>query len=171
MRWFIAFLIVVSSGCTATYKQNSLVEPKLKMESNQPVVIQVPADGAYGSKTYKNSGRMVANAIREAIIIHSKQATIDDDKALSSAVACRYQVNSTILHWEDRATEWSGKPDQISVQIDVFDVQSRDKIASAVIEGKSKWATFGGDHPQDLLLAPLQQYFDCLYGTSDVTKP
>ncbi|WP_254924651.1 DUF4823 domain-containing protein [Aeromonas sp. A35_P] len=30
-------------------------------------------------------------------------------------------------------------------------------------EGKSKWATFGGDHPQDLLPEPTEKYVNSLY--------
>ncbi|NCF25983.1 MAG: DUF4823 domain-containing protein [Gammaproteobacteria bacterium] len=36
-------------------------------------------------------------------------------------------------------------------------------IDSALIDGKSKWATFGGDHPQDLLEKPLADYARSLF--------
>ncbi len=34
---------------------------------------------------------------------------------------------------------------------------------SAIIKGKSGLATFGGDHPQDLLPKPVGEYIDALY--------
>jgi Domain of unknown function (DUF4823) len=36
-------------------------------------------------------------------------------------------------------------------------------VASTLISGQSKWATFGGDHPQDLLPEPLNSYVESLY--------
>ncbi|ELW8199044.1 DUF4823 domain-containing protein, partial [Yersinia enterocolitica] len=67
------------------------------------------------------------------------------------------------LHWEDRATEWSGKPDIIAIKITVYNAASDNIISSTIINGKSKWATFGGDHPQDLLAKPVSEYISSLY--------
>lgn len=49
-----------------------------------------------------------------------------------------------ILHWEDRATEWSGKPDKIEIKVTIHEGQDSKELTSAIISGKSKWATFGG---------------------------
>ena len=68
-----------------------------------------------------------------------------------------------ILHWKDRATEWSGIPDKIEVKLSVYESNSEKELASTVLSGKSKWATFGGDHPQDLLAEPLNKYIGTLY--------
>jgi len=58
-----------------------------------------------------------------------------------------YYVASEILHWEDRATEWSGLPDKIEIKVIIYDTKSGREISSAVLSGRSKWTTFGGDHP------------------------
>lgn len=68
-----------------------------------------------------------------------------------------------ILHWEDRATEWSGKKDKIEIKLSIYGAEGNQEIAGTIIGGKSKWATFGGDHPQDLLPEPIQAYVDTLY--------
>lgn len=68
-----------------------------------------------------------------------------------------------ILHWEERATEWSGKPDRIEIQIIIYDLSTKKQIVNSTYTGKSKWATFGGDHPQDLLAEPTQTFVDALY--------
>jgi hypothetical protein len=67
------------------------------------------------------------------------------------------------LHWEDRATEWSGKSDRLEIQLVIFNVHTGDELANATLTGKSKWATFGGDHPQDLLENPILEYVASLY--------
>jgi len=74
-----------------------------------------------------------------------------------------YLVFSTILEWEDRATEWSMIPDKVSVKIVVFNVKTEERLSSTIVKGKSGWATFGGDHPQDLLPEPIEQYTDSLF--------
>ncbi|MEZ9687657.1 DUF4823 domain-containing protein [Vibrio atlanticus] len=73
-----------------------------------------------------------------------------------------YLIFPTILHWEDRATEWSAKPDKVSVKITVVDVKTKVIIKSGIIEGKSGLATFGGDHPQDLLSEPVSEFMASL---------
>jgi Domain of unknown function (DUF4823) len=67
------------------------------------------------------------------------------------------------LQWEDRATEWSAKPDVASVKISIVAAKSGQLIDSAVINGKSGLATFGGDHPQDLLPKPMADYASSMF--------
>jgi hypothetical protein len=76
---------------------------------------------------------------------------------------CADSHQSTILHWEDRATEWSGIPDKVEIRIDVIESARGDTIDSAIVKRKSGLATFGGDHPQDLLPKPVEDYVASLY--------
>jgi len=74
-----------------------------------------------------------------------------------------YLVVPTILEWEDRATEWSAIPDRASIKLSIIDTANSETIDSATIKGKSGLATFGGDHPQDLLPKPVGEYVKSLY--------
>lgn len=74
-----------------------------------------------------------------------------------------YLVVPEILHWEDRATEWSGKPDRVEIKISTYKVQSEVEIHSTIIAGRGKWVTLGGDHPQDLLSEPMDNYVSTLH--------
>ena len=74
-----------------------------------------------------------------------------------------YFVEPRILHWEDRNTEWSGKPDRIEIQVTIFDTASKSELAKTSFTGKSKWGTLGGDHPQDLLTEPTSNYVEKMY--------
>jgi hypothetical protein len=69
-----------------------------------------------------------------------------------------YYVESEILHWEDRATEWSGIPARIEIKISIYDSSSNAEITAVVVSGRSKWGIFGGDHPQDLLHERVNSY-------------
>ena len=75
----------------------------------------------------------------------------------------KYLVYPTILHWEDRATEWSGRSDKVEIKVVVVDVLTGNTITGSIIKGSSGLATFGGDHPQDLLPGPVNQFVSTLY--------
>jgi len=74
-----------------------------------------------------------------------------------------YFVEPIILHWEERATEWSGLPDRIEIQLIIYSTVTNRQIANASFKGKSSWFTFGGDHPQDLLAEPTNEFVQGLY--------
>ena len=116
---------------------------------------------------YEGSGTATANAVRAAFSRFSNQVQVSRHCSqlqcliTNSPVFDCYAV-PTILHWEDRATEWSGKVDKIEVKVVVYD-RNQKVLTSQLIHGKSKWATFGGDHPQDLLPGAVNPYIESLY--------
>jgi hypothetical protein len=69
---------------------------------------------------------MTALATKTAFARFSNSITISDDcKDLpcfknAASVNFDYFVIPEILHWEDRATEWSGIPDKIEVKISIY---------------------------------------------------
>jgi hypothetical protein len=159
-------------GCAHTYQQidvgDSASHPKLTSDGS--VYILVPDDGKYGTYAYPGSGSTTAQVIRAAFEKHVNRVQIAPEKenveiALIKArnQGFTYLVHPMILHWEERATEWSGKADRVEVKIIVMDAASEAIIDSVVIKGKSKWLTFGGDHPQDLLPEPIDQYVASLF--------
>jgi hypothetical protein len=130
----------------------------------------LPADGRYGAQTYVGSGLFTAQAVSSALQSHTNKvkqaAEVEDlDKAKKAAVANGYMYvfEPQILHWEDRATEWSGIPDKITIRYSVHEISTGIVVASTTSRASSKWATFGGDHPQDLLPVPIQQFVNQLF--------
>jgi hypothetical protein len=77
-----------------------------------------------------------------------------------------YVFEPVILQWEDRATEWSGKPDRIQIKILLWNPLAKKVVSTAIERASSKWGTFGGDHPQDLLKKLLETYSDRLFGAA-----
>lgn len=135
--------------------------------------VALPEDGQYGAKPYAGSGKMTSSVIKVALQKNSQKAVnasrIEDfDEALNSARrgGFSYLVFPTILHWEDRATEWNFMRDKVEVKIEIVDVFSGEAESSTIVEGKSGIATLGGDHPQDLLPEPINEYFSTLLGAS-----
>ena len=161
-----AFLL---TACSSTYQHSALQNPTAKLDPAKSVLVAVPENGWYGDKVYHSSGLMTANAVRGAFSKYTSKVIIAanciGDECLKQLDANQYGyfVKPIILHWEDRATEWSGIPDTIEIQLIVLDAQTKQEIANASYTGKSKWATFGGDHPQDLLPEPTNAFVSRLY--------
>ena len=168
-RAFRVSFAILLAGCSAKYSTNNIQERTEHLVKDVSVVISQPTDGVYETHTYSGSGRATADAVKAAFLRHSDNVTVfadcDDVTCLTAnhSISRGYYVVPKILHWEDRATEWSGIPDKIEVKITVYNAESNNRVASTIINGKSKWATFGGDHPQDLLPEPINMFVSNLY--------
>ena len=161
--------VILLAGCTATYNVNRGNDEGVQLAATKGVYIIIPDDGRYDGKPYANSGQMTASALEVEFSKYAAHVVMSDKCALEACLVTLkdskygYLVEPNILHWEDRATEWSGKPDKISVKISVYELSSGDRLSQVIVDGKSKWATFGGDHPQDLLREPISNYVTSLY--------
>lgn len=160
-------LSLALTACASTYTRQTVTSTRSGLANTGSVLVATPHNGAYGNDKYSASGSETANAVRAAFSRFSDKVEIAANCSEFSCLASNprtfaYYVVPQILHWEDRATEWSGKKDKIEVKITVYS-RDGDPIASQIINGKSKWLTFGGDHPQDLLPEPINEYVQSLY--------
>ena len=157
-------------GCASTYEQKDMRPVVDTLDPTKSVLIAVPADGVYETTVYENSGMMTAKAVMAAFAAHASRADLiegcvgEDCLAVVNDTMCGYFVMPVIRHWEDRATEWSGRSDRVEIQLVIFDATTKQEIANSSYTGKSKWMTFGGDHPQDLLPEPTTDLVNALYG-------
>ena len=166
----LAALLIVTACADSARVQTDARYQSVGLDFSANAYVAVPRDGSYGSTNYPGSGAQVAQVIRSALLFHLTRVTEggsweDLDQALASAAAggYRYLFFPTILHWEDRATEWNMKPDRVTVKIDVMEVASKKRLTSATINGKSGVVTMGGDHPQDLLPEPVANFIRQLF--------
>lgn len=166
----LALLALMACADTHTLTRSQHAQVAAMLDRQASAYVAVTTDGRYGDTVYFGSGAMTAQSVASAfapylskIITGTKPE--DLDQALSSARSgrFRYLLYPQILHWEDRATEWSAQPDRATIKLSLFSTDSGAMIDSAIIEGKSGLATFGGDHPQDLLPKPLGQYAASLF--------
>jgi hypothetical protein len=157
------------AACASTYNQNLVTPAAGKLQRGKAVLIATPKSGSYENHQYFASGRQTADAAKAAFGRFSERVSVSSrcselaclqDEAMGGA---DYFVVPRILHWEDRNTEWSGKPDRIEIGLVVAEARGAGILASVVLTGQSKWATFGGDHPQDLLPEPIKAFVDSLY--------
>jgi len=168
---YLTLIIAISlaSGCASTYEQTSLTAPTEKLQSGKSILIATPSNGFYEAKEYSGSGDTTARAVRSAFARYSNNVAVSPECSnleclkSSQSTPVDYYVVPEILHWEDRNTEWSGIKDKLEVKVAVYDAKDGTELSTTIISGKSKWATFGGDHPQDLLPEPINKYVESLY--------
>jgi hypothetical protein len=173
MRRYLAIglLALAVSGCSSKYRVDSYEKPVTELSRQEGFYVTLPADGSYDGQVYERSGTYAAQAVTDALLAHAQKVetgTVPGED-LSSALAharqrgLGYVFQTAILHWEDRATEWSGIPDKITLKFLVVDAVSEKPVSATVTSASSKWGTFGGDHPQDLLQTPARLFVDQLF--------
>lgn len=171
MRVFAALgLMSVLAGCADSHDWTPQQNGSARIATSDRVLVSTPADGEYGNHVYRSSGRNTAKIIYDAVSTKSRYVRIGGvaenfEDAVRQAQRADQDVLifPTILHWEDRATEWSMNPDKVEIKVDVVNIRTGDVISSGVIKGSSGLATFGGDHPQDLLPEPVAEFVSSLF--------
>lgn len=165
---FILMLLFIS--CADSHQLLRTGHDIKKLESDSTVYVAVPKDGRYGKIIYQGSGMNTTQIVLMALSRHVNRVESGYDyqpfdEALESArkIGATYLVVPTILEWEDRATEWSGMPDRVSIRLAIVNARTGESIDSVLIKGKSGLATLGGDHPQDLLPNPVEEYVNSLF--------
>jgi Domain of unknown function (DUF4823) len=125
--------------------------------------VSTPEDGIYMEDVYPNSGKVVARKLVAALTPYYPGSSVSNEAGPSG-----YLIEPKILHWEDRATEWSGKADRVKVSLPLY--RSGSLIGSALVTANSSFFTFGGDHPEDLLDAPFEAYAASLAGKTTANR-
>jgi hypothetical protein len=169
----ITVLVLVSfvlTGCyTAEYKVDSYNAPPGGLSAARTAYVAIPEDGRYGDEVYTGSGTETALAILAEVSKHGRGVlaksyqTHNTDLTDAKTAGAAYLFEPLILHWEHRATEWSGLPNRITLRIEVYDTATNKVISDSVLEAHSSWWTLGGDHPEDLLSKPLGPFVDRVY--------
>jgi hypothetical protein len=157
-------------GCADTHQLMRAPGSDLALPKGASAYIAIPADGRHGNTNYSGSGALTAQAVATAFAPYLQKITVAIkseglESAQQSAKSGKYTylLFPQILHWEDRATEWSSRPDVASVKVSLIRADSGEILDSAVIGGKSGLATFGGDRPEHLLPKPLSDYAASLF--------
>lgn len=166
----ILLTALLLSACADSHQLLRMDKEPQKLDARGIVYVSVPEDGRYGQTVYAGSGKNTMQIVVMAFSEHSGRVegghahqSFEDSLAAARNIGASYLVVPTILHWEDRATEWSGIPDKASIKVAVFNVSTGVIMDSVIIKGRSGIATFGGDHPQDLLPKPMEEYVSSLF--------
>ena len=174
-----AVVLLVAGACAAApgcVHRYAVAEPKGSpaLRSGASVYVALAADGRDDRpRTYAGSGKWTTDAIVEALrlrgfrlVFGTAPESIKRAIATGRANHTSYVVYPHINRWEDRATEWSGRPDSLMLSIRVLELSTGKAVDFRTLEAKSRWATLGGDHPQDLLPELISRWASGLAGAA-----
>jgi hypothetical protein len=171
MRKLLALLCLLAlTACSQKYALDSYQSPPQRLANGSAIYVMVPENGQYSGRPYANSGEATARALVASLSrvtnkVESGAApeSVDAARAAARSKGVAYVFQPLILNWTDRATEWSGIPDRITIKVVVYDAESGKDIASIMGRASSKWGTVGGDHPQDLLPKIMDEFTKKLF--------
>ena len=169
----IVFLALMLAGCANSYRierDGGASHPTVPLiAKTDRVLVTLPSDGAYGATRYQGSGQSTQQAVIASLaalgVSVAAGGPCDDPSAaaeLGRQASVPWVVAPRIHQWEDRATEWSGLPDRIRIELRVIAIPADSPSDTTIVVGSSKWATFGGDHHQDMLLPALKPWADAI---------
>ena len=114
----------------------------------EKVGVLLAADVAYKNDTNEGNGRQLS--ARTLAIVRSKFPvaqlieTTDEEKgiAMCRERGIRYLVAPAIRHWEEHATNWSGRRDKVEVDVRLLQVEPLAVLRTVTFEAKNNWFTF-----------------------------
>ncbi len=164
-------ILVVAGALTLTscaqIKHTNLTRTDVGLAPERAVFIEIPKDGQYGTINYQNSSLKLVNLLRGEFIKYSSAIEVCEVEACvveTDNNQNAYLVKPKILHWEDRETQWSFRPDVIEIQLSVVDMETGKEVRSTIYKAKSRVIQFfAGTSPEDILERPTREAVASLY--------
>lgn len=159
--FIVTAVAMVISGCSASYHQDFLQDPQ-SMHDRARVLIVTPENGSYGTEYYPTSGNDVVQVLTKELRNYTTNISVIPRTVRIEQIYeedlqnVDYIIIPEILHWEDRATGWSFRPDRIEVRFDIYDNQ-RQLVNSVSIKGKSANIVWVQKAPNSLLPKPIRR--------------
>lgn len=138
-------VVIALSACSAL--PVSTVQPaasgtNFPVKGDAVICVLVPPDASFEGELYPGSGNEVAERIRESLEKTGRSSRLVSQAQTDSRAVCREKganlvLQPTILHYEDRVTGWSGKPDRVELKLSLHEMDQPDQKRSIYYEAKS----------------------------------
>lgn len=155
-----SLIAMLATGCTASY-QNGFMQNTSHQYVPSRILLITPANGTFEGSEYPTSGNDVITILTKELNKYTQSiSTIPtpvpvqnlDDNTLQQF---DYIIAPEIIHWEDRLTGWSFKPDRIEIRFDIYDNQ-RQLIDSYWVKARSAYIVWFSKQPKSLLPVPIR---------------
>ena len=147
---------LILTGCAA--HRGILPPGQSAAPSIDRLCVLTATDGSYGDEAYVGSGRELSGRILailrqgrlwQSILVPATDNTAGARQCLAEGVD--YMLAPTILHWEDRATQWSGLRDYLTIDLALFRLQPYGALRRGTYTANNSWFTLVNNPPEDLL--------------------
>lgn len=170
LKKLFSVCVLLSIASCAQIKHSNLTRTDLALDPTKLVIIEVPQDGQYKHINYASSGTKVLNVLRKEFIQHAQDIKVIDACESTECIEnlkeniSGYLVKPKILHWEDRETQWSFRPDIIEIELSIIDLATGKEVRNTIYKAKSRQIQFfAGSSPEDLLDRPTREAVFALY--------
>jgi hypothetical protein len=143
LSYYILPLLVMGCASSPTVSVSYPTNPEIAEKVQ--VLIITPNDASFEGEVYAGSGTSVASAVAESLRRSGFTVKASNTQADTNQ-ECILGIN--ILHYEDRVTGWSGKPDKITIRFTAtrgeaskimdFSAQSNVRVSAVLEWGNAK---------------------------------
>ena len=173
MKLWVAVVLTAVAGCAAPQQEIRRSDPERSLLTrSDSVYIAVPRDAVYKGRTYLDSGQKTSDALLSLFLIRNMKAekansyqAFEDATRTARDKAYKYLFYPTIVRWEDRESEWSGKTDQVEIEVEIVEASTGKVLDSAILRRKSDIVGSGLGRPQELLSSLFSDYVHNLFDT------
>lgn len=147
MKKFVSALLLAIglAGCSAlpvVTVQPVASGSSFAVEHSAVICVLVPPDASFEGESYSGSGSEVAEKIRNALKNIGRPSRLVSQVQANALTICGEKeatlvLQPTILHYEDRVTGWSGKPDRVELKLSLYKFDQPDQKRSIFYEAKS----------------------------------
>ena len=165
-------LVVLLFGCATApneYESIHQYQTNEPLSSDGQISVQTPKNARFDETVYEDSGYKTAAAFKEALESHAKAIKVIDTCELNNCLkqaksnGSKYLMALNLIFWEDRATNWSGKADRLTVKVSTYEVSSGDLLYMSYLHTNTSIYAPSGGHVEDYLPFISNQYVSTLY--------
>ena len=146
------------AGCATQYNIKDIhSQNKPIFKTQDKIILVAQNDGTYNNIKYDHTGLTVIGMFANSLIsyfayvsTYEKYLQLNEAIELAKKDDFDYLFYYTILHWEDRATEWSGIRDRASIRILIINPEDGNFLNTIIVSGAGTWWTLCGYKPQDI---------------------
>ncbi len=126
------------SGCAGSQDQAShQIGVSLNASNSSVVCVVTPQNKEYEGYLYEQSGSIVAKITADALREKFSNIIIVNNVQECEIKNAKYSVVPDIIHWEDRVTGWTGRPDIVKIHIKAVDLNFKDNVTEVRFENSS----------------------------------
>lgn len=166
---------VITTGCSPNYQlindvNNKTVPEIQKLAKNQSALLIIANDGYGDGEVHTGSGIKTTDTICHILQPYFKSIKIvglesNFNEQMKSAYQKGYQyvIEPELNTWVDSFTFWTGVPDQIELNLKIYDAKTQKQLESYTIKSESSLTPRPNQKPQDLLYQPLNQIAQVIF--------
>lgn len=147
--------LIFISGCSVprSVKEGGTIPGQQIVPAKKVLILAIRDGQEQGELPAVGSGTGLASALRKALVAHNIPVAITADSSVEQGFAdaerngSSYVLKATITHWEDNATAWSGKGDELFIALELYDANSHELVGASTHKRTATGATLVSGTP------------------------